>query len=54
MKKGLIWMLFWEFIFVFFILPWAWFPIVLNLWDDKNEPKLVRWIANQAIGNFKI
>lgn len=48
----LIWMLFWEFIFVVFILPWAWFPIVLELWNYDDKPKLVRWVMNQAIGNF--
>ena len=48
----LIWMLFWEFIFVTFILPWAWFPIVLELWNYDDEPKWVRWVMNQAIGNF--
>lgn len=52
MKKGLIWMLFWEFIFAIFILPWAWLPVTLGLLNDKNEPKFVRWIINQAIGNF--
>lgn len=47
----LIWMLFWEFVFALFILPWAWLPIVLELWED-NEPQWVRWVMNQAIGNF--
>lgn len=45
----LISMLFWEFMFVFFILPWAWFPIVLGLWEN-DEPKWVRWVINKAIG----
>lgn len=44
-----LWMLFWEFVFVLFILPWAWFPIVLDLWGN-DEPKWVRWIMNQATG----
>ena len=43
-------MLFWEVIFVLFILPWAWFPMALDLWDDNTEPKWVRWIMNKAIG----
>ncbi len=47
-----IWMIFWEFFFVMFILPWAWFPIVLGLWDDDNEPKWVRWVIDQAIGSY--
>ena len=42
-------MLFWQFVFVMFILPWAWFPIVLGLWE-YNEPKLIRWIINKATG----
>ena len=45
----LISMLFWVFIFVLFILPWAWFPIVLGLWEN-DEPKWVRWVINKAIG----
>ena len=48
----LIWMLIWELIFVLFILPWAWFPIVIELWNNGNEPKWFRWVCNQAIGNF--
>ena len=49
-----LWMIFWEIVFVVFILPWAWLPIVLELWnDDESEPRWVRWIINQAIGNFK-
>lgn len=45
----LLWMLFWEFVFVLFILPWAWFPIVLDLWGN-DEPRWVRWIMSQATG----
>ena len=30
----LLWMLFWEFVFVLFVLPWAWLPIVLDLWGN--------------------
>ena len=45
----LISMLFWQFIFVLFILPWAWFPIVLDLWEN-DEPKWVRWVVNKTIG----
>ena len=48
----LLWMLFWEFVFVMFILPWAWFPIARDLWEYRNEPKWVRWVMDQAIGNF--
>lgn len=48
MKKGLLWMLFWEFVFVIFIL----LPIVLELWDDNDEPKWFRWVCNQCVGNF--
>ena len=51
MKRGILWMIFWEFFFIFFVLPWAWPPIVLDMWEDK-EPKFVRWIINQATGNF--
>jgi hypothetical protein len=51
--KGLFWMLFWQFVFVLFVLPWAWIFIVLGFWDDdEQKPKIVRWIVNQAIGNF--
>lgn len=46
----LLWMLFWEIIFVVFVLPWAYIPIVLQLWNDETEPKSIRWIINQAIG----
>ena len=46
-----LWMLFWEFFFVIFILPWACWLIVLGLWED-DEPKWIRWIINQATGNF--
>lgn len=52
MKKGLLWMLFWEFFFVLFILPWGWLPIALELWEGNNEPRFVRWICDQAVGNF--
>lgn len=51
MKKGLLWMLFWEFFFVMFILPWVWLPIVLGMFDN-DEPKWLRWICNQSVGNF--
>ena len=49
----LIWMLFWEFFFVMFILPWAWLPIVLEVWDYHNEPRWVRWVMDQASGKFE-
>lgn len=52
MKKCLLWMLFWEFVFVMFILPFAWLPIVLELWDGNDEPKWFRWVCNQCVGNF--
>lgn len=48
----LLWILFWELVFVMFILPWAWFPIVLGFWE-YYEPKWVRWVLDQACGNFK-
>ena len=37
-------MLFWEFIFVVFILPWAWFPIVLELWNYDDEPSYWKFL----------
>ena len=45
-------MLFWELIFIILILPWAYIPIVLGIWD-KDEPKWIRWVINQCIGNFR-
>lgn len=47
-------MLFWEVFFIFFILPWAYIPIVLGCWDDQDkEPKWIRWIINRALGRFE-
>ena len=52
MKKGCLWMLFWQFVFVLFILPWAWFPIALGLWENDEEPRWVRWVCDQCSANF--
>lgn len=38
---------FWMVFFALFILPWAWFPIVLELWEN-DEPKWVRWVIEQT------
>lgn len=43
-------MLFWEMVFVMFILPWAWFPIALGLWEEEGEPEFVTWVIDRAIG----
>ena len=45
-------MFFWEIVFVLLILPWAWLPMALELWNYANRPRWVRWIMDQAIGNF--
>lgn len=51
MKETLtiLWMLFWQLVFIFCILWWAWFPIALGLWEYK-EPRWVRLIVDQTIG----
>ena len=48
MKKGCLWMLFWELVFVLFVLPWAWLPIALEL----DLPEWAMWVGDQAFGNF--
>lgn len=45
-------MLFYQFVFCFMILPWAWPFIVLDLWNDDDEPKFVRYVIEQATGNM--
>ena len=47
-------MFFYQLVFVFLILPWAWPFIVLGLWDtDDTEPKFVRRIINKATGQYE-
>ena len=52
MTKGILWMLFWEVFFVMFILPWWWLPVALHYYEGHEEPKFIRWVINQAIGDY--
>ena len=46
-----IWMFLWETVFVLFILPWAWLPIVLSP-EDERPPRWMQWVWDQASGKF--